>query len=315
MFSWCALLGVGRVARAQTGNVVEGALETVFPTGARSVGMGQAVAASAVGVDALWWNPALIARAQREVAFGIVTGGVIPADVTLGFIYPIRGVASVGSSYRYVDEGGQEAFKDDVQTGAFRTSVGILSGTFAAPFGDRLAVGLTLKVIGVNFSKTGLVEQAPPGAPRTGAIDVGGQYILTKDSLFVIGASVRNLGLPLQINDAPQADPLPGRADIGIQFKPRLPAYPEVGVRVAADVVERVTGVGGPGFRVGGELSWMGLYHARAGYVVNGPNGSGPTLGAGASYARWRLDFAQFLSDFETGTGDKPTYLSIRYVF
>ena len=123
----------------------------------------------------------------------------------------------------------------------------------------------------------------------------------------MIGATIRNVGLPLQINDSPQADALPSRADVGIQFTPRMPAYPNLGVHVDADVVTRLTGVGGPGVRVGGELSWARMYHARAGYVINnGPSGSsGPTIGAGASVARWRLDFAQFLSDLGTGAGEQ----------
>ena len=55
----------------------------------------------------------------------------------------------------------------------------------------------------------------------------------------------------------------------------------------------------------------------RAGRLcVNGPTGSGPTFGVGRRRtARWRVDFAQFVSDFDTGVGDKPTYLSLRYVF
>jgi hypothetical protein len=160
-----------------------------------------------------------------------------------------------------------------------------------------------------------VIPNSPPGKPVSGGVDVGGQYIVTKDSLIVIGAVVRNLGIPLQINDAPQADPLPSRVDAGLQFKPRLKDYPDVGIRIATDAVSRLSGDGGFGYRFGGELSWMNLYHARVGYIVNGETGSGPTFGVGASYARWRIDFAQFSSDIASGTGQKPTFLSVRYVF
>lgn len=312
----CALLGVGRAARGQTGNPVEGALWAIVPTGARAVGMGQAVAATAIGVEALWWNPALIARGQRELSLGIQNGiaGTV-ADASVGFVYPIRHVASFGINLRYIDEGETPGTLNDIQVGSMRTSDRILTGTFAAPFGDRLAVGMNLKIISINFDKTGIVPNAPPGQPVSGAIDVGGQYIVTKDSLVVLGAAVRNVGIPLQVNDVAQADPLPGRVDVGVEFKPRLREYPDVGLRIATDIVTRLTGGGGPGYRLGGEVSWMKLYYARVGYIVNGETGSGPTFGVGASYARWRIDFAQFSNDLGSATGQKPTFLSARYVF
>ena len=279
---WFALLGGSRVARAQTGNPVEGALPAIIPTGARAVGMGQAVAATAVGVEALWWNPSLIARGQRELALGVVNGlGASVADANIGFVYPIRHVAAVGISLRYIDEGDQPGIDNDIQTGSMRTSDRILTGTFAAPFGDRLALGLSLKLISVQFDKTGQVPNSPPGKPVSGAIDLGAQYIVTKDSLIVVGASVRNVGIPLQINDVAQADPLPSRADVGVQFKPRLKDYPDVGIRIATDAIARVQGGGGPGYRFGGELSWMNLYHARLGYILNGESGSGRPLASG----------------------------------
>jgi hypothetical protein len=312
----CMLFASARAARGQTGVVVEGAPETILPTGARSVGMGEAVAATAVGVDALWWNPALVARGQREFALNIATGALTPADLFLGVVYPIRHVATIGLSLRYIDEGGQTASISDVETGSFRTEAGILSGTFAAPFGDRLALGLNLKVITLNLATTGRVDQLPAGGyPVTGAIDVGAQYIATKDSTVIVGASVRNIGLPFQVNDAPQADALPGRLDVGVQFMPRIHSYPDLGVALAADGVSRLTGVGAPGVRLGGEVSWMRRYYARAGVVLNEQDKSGPSFGVGLAYLRWRFDFAQTLNSIENGTGERPTYISLRYVF
>lgn len=312
----CVLLGSARVARSQTGTVVEGAPETIIPTGARAVGMGEAVAAGAFGVDALWWNPSLVARSQREFALNISTGTLNPADLFLGFIYPIRGVATVGLSLRYIDEGDAAATTNDIQTGSFRTSAGILAGTFAAPFGDRLALGLNLKLITLQLSTTGQVNQLPTGgSPITGAVDVGAQYILSKDSTLVVGASVRNIGLPFQINDAPQADNLPARFDLGVQVMPHIRSYPDLGVKLAADGVSRLNGVGVPGVRLGGEVSWMRRYFARAGVIVNETDKSGPAFGVGIAYLRWRFDFAQTLTGVEMGTGGRPTYISMRYVF
>jgi len=311
-----SVLGASRGARAQSGIANEGALDFILPTGARVLGMGQAAAASASGSEALWWNPAGIARTPREVSLGFVSNVLLPkSDLSLAFVYPIPGVMSVALSLRYLNTGEQEATVDpNGQVGTFVNRDNVVTATFAAPFGDRLAVGINLKVLTVSFDCTGQCSTAP-GKPLTGALDVGGRYVVTKDSSLSLGLSVRNVGLPLQINDSPQADPLPGRADVGIEFAPRLPQYPDVRLRVAADVVTRLSGEGAPGYRIGGELSWLGQYHGRVGYVVDGPTGSGPSFGAGVSRGRWRADFAQFVSDVSAESGQKPTYFTLRYVF
>jgi hypothetical protein len=280
------------------------------------MGMGQAVAASASGTEALWWNPALIARSQREAAFGTVSGSLLQSDMSLALVYPIPRVLSLGLSFRYLNEGEQESTQSDVQTGTFVPSTAIIAATFGAPFGDRFAAGISIKMLAISYSATGQVLQAPDSPPRTGALDLGAQFIATKDSAFVIGASIRNLGLSLQINDAPQADPLPSRLDVGVQYRRRVPQYPILDLKVAGDVVTRLSGVGGPGFRLGGEASWESRYFARAGFIVSGPgDASGPTVGVGAAYQRWQIDFAQFLSNTAAGIGERPTYLSIRYRF
>ena len=80
-----------------------------------------------------------------------------------------------------------------------------------------------------------------------------------------------------------------------------------------ADLVKRLSG-GNPGYRLGGEISWQHQYIGRAGYEVNGATGSGPTVGLGLATGRLRIDFAQFLTDAGTGS-EKPTFLSLRYVF
>src|SRR5215216_6971280 len=56
-------------ASAQGPAAEEGALFLLVPVGARAVGMGQAVVADQPGSEAIWWNPAALARAEkRELA-------------------------------------------------------------------------------------------------------------------------------------------------------------------------------------------------------------------------------------------------------
>jgi len=309
--------GASRVS-AQSGLAVEGGLDLILPTGARAIGMGQAVAATASGAEALLWNPAGVARGPRELSGGFVSNVLFPAtDLDLAFVYPIPKVMTFAVGLRYLNSGEQPSVDaNGQQVGTLYPTSTTLTATFAAPFGDRFGLGINVKILQLGFSCTGSCAQSPTSQPRTGALDIGGLYDFTKDSLVSLGLAIRNIGLRLQVNDAPQADPLPGRFDAGFAVRPRLTQYPGVRLTVAGDVVTRLNGEGGPGYRLGGELSWLNQFFGRVGYVRYGTSGaSGPTFGVGLARGHWRVDFAQFVSDLGAGASSKPTYLTLRYVF
>ena len=314
-----ACVALAPVGFAQSGSGTQGGLDFLLPIGARSVGMGQAAVALATGSDALWWNPALVARGPREIGLHITqtlstqTG----TDAAAAVIYPVPRVGTVAISVRYLNYGEQPAVDSasGLQTGTFAQTSMIAAATFAAPFGSRLAVGITGKVLRIGYPCTGACTTTSSN-PETGALDIGAQYVLTKDSLFTIGAAVRSLGFKLQINDAPQADALPTRADFGLGFAPRFAAIPStVRVRGEADLIMAAVGGGSPGLAVGGEAAYLERYLARAGYVVNGPMGSGFTVGLGLSTGKLRVDFARMASSIQQQAGVTPTYLSLRYLF
>jgi hypothetical protein len=230
-------------------------------------------------------------------------------------------VMSFGLGLRYVNYGTQDAAVDPTSglTGSFSIQSYVLGATFAAPFGDRLSVGTTVKALIINFNCTGTCPNHPQNDPLTGAVDVGVQYALKRDTSFTVGMSIRNFGFALQFNDAPQSDVLPRRLDLGIDIAPKLPQYPGLGVHAATSVVLRVgneAANSGPGYRFGGEVSWLNQYFGRAGYIYAGPgDDSGPTLGGGILRGRWQIDIARFLSENGAAAGIRPTYLSLRYIF
>lgn len=308
------LLGAGRAMRAQETNRPEGAADFLIPIGARSIGMGQAVAAAAVGSDALWWNPALIARGPREAALLLSKPPLIDTDASGAVVYPIRDVGTVALSIRYINYGQQQTTDTTGVTGTLVPTSLIYGLTFAAPFGPRLAAGITAKLLDVLLPCTGGCPDEP-ASTQTSAIDLGVQYILTGDSTVVLGAAVRNVGFKLQVEDAPQADALPARADVGVLYSPRWSSLPPgLHVRAAADIVTTLV-PGTPGYRVGAEISWLERYQGRVGYVQNGPNGSGPTFGVGFSTGKLQVDFAQMISDLSAQAGPAATYLTLRYLF
>lgn len=312
-------VALARTGIAQTGGAAQGALDFLFPIGARSVGMGLAAVALGTGSDALWWNPALVARGPREVALHISQTLATQAgtDAAVAVVYAVPRVGSVALSYRYLSYGEQPAV-DSVtgqQTGTFVPTSTIVAASFAAPFGNRLAVGVTGKLLRIAYPCTGACNTTS-ASPETGALDIGAQYVLTKDSLVTLGAAMRSLGFKLQINDAPQADALPTQLDVGLGLSPRFSSMPaEVRVRGEADMIMAMVGGGSPGFGIGAEAAYQARYQARAGYVVNGPMGSGFTFGLGLSTGKLRLDFARMASGIQQQSGVTPTYLSLRYLF
>src|SRR5437763_5011681 len=107
--------------------------------------------------------------------------------------------------------------------------------------------------------------------------------------------------------DTPQADPLPARGNIGFLYLPKLPAgWKDVSVRLATDVVTRLSAGTGLGYRFGGELGYQNRYHLRAGYIVNGPEASSQaTFGGGISTGRLQFDLGQMMSS--VAGGSRPT--------
>ena len=313
---WLLALGAARAALAQS-TTGEGAFELLFPTGARSSGMGLAAAASATGSEALWSNPALIARGPREVALHATKFLTIDTDASGAMLIPVQRVGTFGLGVRYLNEGVQPSTDSTGQTtGTFTTTVTVVGATFASPITSRLALGLTYKLLRYAFNCTGTCLQTG-NVPQTIALDLGAQYLVAKDSSLALGFAFTNAGPKLQVHDASQADALPVRADFGVSVAPRLDQLPkEARVRAAADLVTRVAGGHAPGFRVGVELAWLERYQVRGGYVVNGPigSGSGPTFGLGFSTGKLQIDLARALSN-NLSASDSPTYLSLRYLF
>src|SRR5262249_53759988 len=158
---------------------------------------------------------------------------------------------AVGLSLRYLNYGEQDATDSTQQlTGKFAQTGTIVAATFAAPFGDRFALGLTAKLLRIGFPCTGDCSFTIGNAtsPQTGALDLGAQYLVTDDSLLALGAAVRNVGFKLQVNDTPQADELPGRLYFGVAAAPKWSQLPkDVRVRAAADLVWRLSGIASPG--------------------------------------------------------------------
>lgn len=314
-----ALLSVvATTASAQpSGLTTEGAPFLLLPVGARAVGVGQAVVADQFGTEALWWNPAGVARSERrEVAVhhyetiigtGDVVSILIPSDL-LG-VFSVSLYALDYGDFPVTDSLGNEI-------GSLLTRNVAYAATYATPIGGRMSAGITFKIVQLRLDCT---TGCPSLSGTTSALDFGAQYDLGVLAPVSVGVAVRNVGAPLQVNDSPQADPLPTRIQIGVLYRvPGMDRYaPETELQLTGDVVDRLS-MESPAPRVGAEFSWRRRAHLRGGYVfetARSAESAGPSMGLGLATSNLRLDIATIFEGFSTDAGKRPTYVSLRYLF
>jgi hypothetical protein len=305
----------GADARAQTDLTTEGAAFLLIPVGARALGLGQAVVADQPGTEAIWWNPAGVARAdKREVAIHHYESFVGTGDA-VSLLFPSALLGVLTASIYILNYGGQEV------TGGGGGRIGTLlprnlvyAATYATPLGERFNAGLTFKVVQLRVDCTGVCDIS--FVSTTSALDVGAQYHVSDAVPLSFGVAVRNMGLRLQVNDRPQADPLPTRIQIGALYRvtklERLMKDTEI--RVSGDVVDEPA-FESPALRFGLDVGWQKRVHLRTGYVFDNSQASGPSIGFGVALGDLRVDLARLFEGFSDDNAPPPTYVSLRYLF
>jgi hypothetical protein len=305
----CALLACVLLApRALLAQTNSGALDLLFPIGARSVAMGAAFVAEQ-GSEAVWWNPAGLARLARPDFAVDHFETIFTKGDAISFIVPRAPVGVFAVSARLFDNGlivGQDSAGNPTADQLNRSIV--LGGTFSAAFGTALDAGITYHYYrGENGDQTF----------ATSAIDAGLQVRPLPGVPLRLGIELRNLGLSVQVHDKPQADALPTRLHVGASYDPSFNGLPkEIGARLTAEVVTD-SKFKDPEFHVGSQLSYASgssRLIARAGYNVQQSESiiGGPALGIGLATGRVQLDLSRIFESFSSGLGTPPTYISIR---
>jgi hypothetical protein len=293
------------MAAAQTNS---GALDLLYPLGARSVGLGTAVVAEQ-GSEAAWWNPAGLARLTKpEFAIDHFETVFTKGDAIL-FVLPRPPVGVLAVTARLFDHGlipGTDTAGNPTADRLNRTIV--VGGTFSAAFGSALEAGITYHYYrGEDADRTF----------ATSAVDAGLQFRPISGGPLRLGIAVRNFGLSVQVHDKPQEDALPTRLHIGATYDPTFAQMPkEFAVHAAAEVVMD-SKFKDPEFRLGTQLSYASgssRLIARAGYNVQQTESmfGGPSVGVGLATGRVQLDLSRIFDSFSSGLGSPPTYISIR---
>src|SRR5919108_752743 len=309
---------VASTARAQPSSVsTEGALFLLLPVGGRAVGMGQAVVADQAGTEAIWWNPAGLARSERrEVAVHHYETLVGTGDA-VSILVPSSLLGVFTATLYALNYGTQDLTDDDGNPiGSFTTRNVVYGGSYSTPIGSRINAGITYKIVQFRIDCASGCESQ---AGTSSALDFGAQYDLGFVAPVSIGVAVRNMGAPLPVIDSEQADPLPTRIQIGVMYRvPGVERYaPQTELHITGDVLDRLK-LESPAPRVGAAVSWRRRAHLRGGYVFDSDTdaeSAGPSMGLGLSTNNLRLDIATIFEGFSTDAGKRPTYVSLRYLF
>ncbi len=311
------MLASGSVpAGAQTGVATEGAVFLLLPVGARAVGMGHAVVAEGGGSEAIWWNPAGLARLESFEAAIHHSQSIAAIGDAVSVVLPFSVIGVVALSANVLNFGEQQI--TDLITGE---PIGIqllrsfvFAATYSTPIGEKVNAGITYKVVQFRNDCSGTCVGVDEVAATTSALDLGVQYDLAPLSPVTVGIAVRNLGLRVQVKDSEQADPLPTRVQLGLAY--RLPAIEELReteISLSGDLVDQLQ-IRSPSARVGVELLYQKRYTVRAGYVLE--DGGGPAIGAGISAGGLLLDIARVMGgDLYSGVEGAPIHVSLRYLF
>src|SRR5687768_14894883 len=312
-----ASLAASAAGAQPPGLTTEGAPFLLLPVGARAVGMGQAVVADQPGTEAIWWNPAGVARSERRELAVHHYETVVGTGDAISILIPssLLGVFSV--SLYALDFGTQPVTEEGgAQIGSVAIRNVVYGASYATPIGGHINAGITFKVVQLRFDCTSGCDSF---SGTSSALDFGAQYDLGFVVPVSIGVAVRNMGAPLPVDDGEQADPLPARIQIGVMYRvPGLDRYArDTELQITGDVLDRLK-MESPAPRVGAALSWRQRAHLRGGYVfesATSTESAGPSMGLGLATNNLKLDIATIFEGFSTDAGKRPTYVSLRYLF
>lgn len=302
---------------ASAQNTSDGALFLLLPVGAQTVGMGQATVAERLGSEAVWSNPAGIARLEKKEAAIHHSETVAARGDVITILAPKKHLGAFGVSVNLLDFGNQQI------TDAGGTPIGLVlprnilfAGTFGAAVGKYASIGMSYKRLQYRVDCSGQCANVSTFSATSSAVDFGAQYDIPGKNPVRLGAAIRNIGTKLQVNDSEQADPLPTRIEAGISYQlSSIAKYvSDVDVRVAADIVATKT-ADDPSGRLGVDVTYQKTVHLRGGYIANDTDGAKAAVGFGLGTGRLLFDIARTFGGLSEDAGKTPTYVSLRFVF
>lgn len=295
----------------------------VMPS-ARATALGEAYTVWATGAEAIFWNPAGLARLDNmEFSTTYVDWLFDAQQGALSYALAIRGFGAIGLQVQYVDFGefeettNERPYINDPDnpgiTGRTFTPFSFLVGiSYARYMTDKFSVGMSVKYAHESLfdgqKVTAQVRQGVFEEVKTWAsgllFDFGIRYNTGYRSIY-IGSSVQNFGADVKYAKESNPVPLLFRFGIGADVMgPNALLYPGVEnsrLSVAFDIFHPNDYA--QQIHAGAEYEFAGSFALRAGYKFN-YDFDGLTLGAGLKHAIAGLQMA-----VDYSYGDMGTYL------
>ena len=286
-------------------------LETLFPVGARTVALGQALTARS-GTDGMFINPASLAQlARTEFVVHRSTIGEDPMT-TMSLLVHSKVAGVFGLTYRFIDYGDFSATDESGNViGTSSTTNQLLIASYATTFTKSWAGGLSYRLYNLNEQCQGNCGSESHSGTTT-MLDVGVTYHPQWLQRLALGASLMHTGLKLQVKNAPQADVTPKRLRIGGAYDVGglITKDSTTAVWLHVDLVQRLHDVSAPGINVGVEVILDNTIFFRAGHAseAEGTSFGGNAVGIGLKYQRFDVSVAKSVTS--SGLFQEPFYVS-----
>lgn len=256
--------------------------------------MGGVSAAAGAGAEAVFLNPASLARVAAEAPSEISVGydALLESSYTGSVAYarPLGRDGAFAAGLLYASQGAQTAYNSvGDATGKFSPTDLALGAWYARRLVGPVSLAGGLKIIRAQLDdRSGMSAALDFGLLARHVAEIG-------DGPLDLGLSIQNIGPPLKLGAS--ADPLPARIRAGgvWRLSPVFDAGLDINVPVDSDPYASL-GVEGriPASQIGSAKPWV--LAIRAGYDQNRTRGidglTGFSAGAGFDFSALRLDYA-----------------------
>lgn len=308
-------------ARAQDDDEGGGLIGLALPVGARTVGQGRAVAAASGDLQALAYNPAVLAGIDRGALtfsrFEAAEATGLTSNYVAGAWKGRWGAVAVQGILHDLGEIPVTTDSPDPD-GAIDVGEWVLGVSYARTWRDRLALGATAKVYKSDLGET---------EGTATAFDAGLVWSPRETLPLDIAVSVRNLGPDLEYDAVGGGDPapqqLPSRVRLGIGFRPdEFLGLPEAySVTLYADSENDLRQLSTTDLHAGAVVDAHEIVIVRAGVLLtdnpyveqgDGDREVGGAFGVGIRYEGFEADVSREISVSELGD---ETHFSVGFRF
>jgi hypothetical protein len=291
-------------------NGTAGATELLIPVGARGIAMSGSTLVGATGVEALYWNPANLARGDfgTNVMFSHMSY-IADIGVEYGAVSTnIDGFGALALSLKSLNIGSIPITSDDHPDGtgqSFTPSYVTMGLTYSRLLSDRIAVGITVNLINERLdlvSATGVAFNVGISYKNLGNINglnfavviknLGPQMKFDGAGLNILADAGTLARTPSYYKIDAAGFELPSTLELGLGYTYNFGPNHELNV----NGVFQNSNFYGDEYKVGLEYGYNKLFFVRGGYDYvqldnTQDNIYGPTAGVGIDYIAGGVDF------------------------